>query len=378
MKRKKIGIIGGGQLALMLIEAAIPWNIPCNILDSEGCSASPLADTHIKGSLYDKKAIQALAECSDILTFETEHFDVEAVIELVKTNQIECIPSPEILYTIQNKHRQKQFFEKHNLPTAPFVSVQSPKEWIKAAQELGTDIFVAKLHTGGYDGKGVLVCEKNNIQQVFDAPCIIEKYIPRKHEIAVIVARNRKKEVVTYPVVEMVFDEEANILKYLICPARIDKNLSTKAQSLAAQAVEYLNGIGIFAVEMFVAQDNTLLLNEIAPRPHNSGHHTIESCYTSQYEQLLRIILDLPLGSTDLIQPAVMLNLLGEKGYQGVPYYEGIDEALLIEGVYVHLYNKSQTRSLRKMGHVTIIDKDIQTAIQKAQQINIKVKAKQN
>lgn len=219
---KKIGIIGGGQLGLMLLEASIPWNIPCNILDVEGCSAGILAHKHIKGSLYDKTAIQELAQHSDILTFEIEHFDVEAVIDLVHEQKIECIPSPEILYIIQDKHKQKQFFQKHNLPTAPFVSVNNPKEWQKAAEELAVNKFVAKLHKGGYDGKGVIICETNNIKETFDAPCIIETFVPCQHEISVIVARDKKGNVVSYPTVEMVFDEEANLLRYLLCPARIN------------------------------------------------------------------------------------------------------------------------------------------------------------
>lgn len=370
---KKIGIIGGGQLGLMLMEAAVPYNIQCNILDTEECSAGYLAYKHIKGSLYDKKAIKKLAKHSDILTYEIEHFDTQTVKKLAQQGKITCIPSPDILDIIQDKHKQKLFFEKHHIPTAPFVSVDSSKEWKSAAQKLHTEKFVAKLHKGGYDGKGVLICEVQNITQTFDAPCVIEKFIPCKHEIAVMVARNKQGKTTVYPAVEMVFDEEANLLKYLLCPARISEKVAQQAKDIAVQTIEHLNGTGIFAVEMFITQDDAVLVNEIAPRPHNSGHHTIEACYTSQYEQLLRILLDLPLGSTELIKPAVMLNLLGEKGHQGIPEYKGLEEALCIKGVYVHLYNKKETRPMRKMGHITVLGDTLEEAIQKAEQIQIKV-----
>ncbi len=370
---KKIGIIGGGQLGLMLMEAAVPFNIKCNILDTEDCSAGYLAHKHIISNLYDKKAIKKLAKHSDILTYEIEHFDTETVLELTKKDKITCIPCPEILHIIQDKYKQKCFFEEHQIPTAPFVSVNSPKEWKKAAEQLNTDTFVAKLHKGGYDGKGVLICDKNSLTQTFDAPCIIEKFIPCKHEIAIIVARDKQGKIAVYPAIEMVFDEEANLLKYLLCPARVSEKLAQQAQNIAIQVVEALNGIGIFAIEMFVTQEDTVLVNEIAPRPHNSGHHTIEACYTSQYEQLIRILLDLPLGSTELIKPAVMLNLLGEKEYQGIPMYVGLEQALQIQGVYVHLYNKKETRPMRKMGHVTILGNTLEEAMKKAEQIQIKV-----
>jgi 5-(carboxyamino)imidazole ribonucleotide synthase len=372
---KKIGIIGGGQLGLMLMEAGIPYSVRFSILDEETCSAGYLAEKHIIGSLHDKKAIKKLAKHSDILTYEIEHFNVDMVSELVKKGKIHCIPSPDILHIIQDKYKQKLFFEKHQIPTAPFVSVNSPKEWKKAAEKLNTHKFVAKLHKGGYDGKGVLICNASDITETFDAPCVIEKFIPCKHEIAVIVARNSHGNIAVYPAVEMVFDEKANLLKYLLCPARVSEKVAEQAKSIAVNVVECLQGIGIFAVEMFVTQEDLVLVNEIAPRPHNSGHHTIEACYTSQYEQLVRILLDLPLGSTDLIKPAVMLNLLGEKEHHGIAVYTGLEEALRTQGVYVHLYNKRETRPMRKMGHVTILGNTLQDAIQKAEQIQIKVMA---
>lgn len=370
---KKIGIIGGGQLGLMLMEAAVPFNIKCNILDAEDCSAGYLAYKHVTGDLYDKKAIKKLARHSDILTYEIEHFNVEAVTELAKKRKINCIPSPHILDIIQDKYKQKLFFEKNQIPTAPFVSVNHSGEWRKAAQQLDSKVFVAKLHRGGYDGKGVLICDIENITEIFDAPCVIEKFIPCKHEIAVMVVRDTQGSTAVYPVVEMVFDAEANLLKYLLCPARITEKVAEQAKNIAVDAIQSLGGIGVFAVEMFVTQEDMILVNEIAPRPHNSGHHTIEACYTSQYEQLIRILLGFPLGSTDLIKPAVMLNLLGEKGYHGTAIYTGLEEALRIEGVYVHLYNKKETRPLRKMGHVTVLGNTLEEAIQKAEQVQIKI-----
>lgn len=363
---KTIGIIGGGQLGLMLMEAAIPYNVKCNILDQADCSAGYLAYEHIIGSLYDKEAIKKLAERSDILTYEIEHFDTSTVIELAKQNKITCIPSPEILYIIQDKYKQKVFFKEHQIPTAPFVSVSSPKEWENAADTLKADIFVAKLHKGGYDGKGVLISHKNHITDTFDAPCIIEQFIPCQCEIAIIVARDKQGKIAVYPPVEMVFDNQANILKYLLCPARISETLSEQAQDIAIKVVEALSGVGIFAIEMFITAEGSVLVNEIAPRPHNSGHHTIEACYTSQYEQLIRILLDLPLGSTKLIKPAVMLNLLGQKEHNNPPIYSGLEKVLELEGVYVHLYNKTHVRPMRKMGHITILADTLSEAIQKA------------
>jgi len=370
---KEIGIIGGGQLGLMLIEASVPYNVKCNILDVEDCSASYLANKHIVGNLYDEKSIKKLAEHSSILTYEIEHFNVQAVAELAQKGKIDCIPSPDILHIIQDKYKQKLFFEKHHIPTAPFVSVNSPQEWKKAADSLNTNTFVAKLHKGGYDGKGVLICNKNNLTETFDAPCVIEKFIPCKHEIAVMVARDKKGNIAVYPAVEMVFDPEANVLKYLLCPARVSEKVAENAKNIAVDVVKHLGSAGLFAVEMFVTQDDAILVNEIAPRPHNSGHHTIEACYTSQYEQLIRILLDLPLGSTNLIKPALMLNLLGEKEQQGTVTYTGLEQALQMEGVYVHLYNKEETRPMRKMGHVTVLGDTLEDVMRKAEQIQIKV-----
>lgn len=366
---KVIGVIGGGQLGKMLIESASPWNVSFAVLDQPGSPALPLADKVVYGKLTDGKAIRELASLADILTYEIEHIDVDTLSALEKEG-VEVIPSPSILTLIKDKGLQKEFYAAHGLPTARFqlIGEDDPLEHILDSWE--DDIVVLKSRKEGYDGKGVSIIEKEKLlngHRPFPGPWVLEQHIHNATELSVLVARDRQKNMLTYPVVEMVFDPEANLVDTLIAPANISLSLEEKAREIAVKAIEALDGIGIFAVEMFLSVTGDIYINEIAPRPHNSGHHTIEACYTSQYEQLVRIILGLPMGSTGLVRPAVMINLLGPEGVGGDYQVAGLDKVLQMSGVYLHLYNKATTRYKRKMGHCTILGDTQEDAMQKAE-----------
>lgn len=368
--RKQIGIIGGGQLGKMLIEAAQPWNTFFHILEAtDDAPASRIADSQILGKLTDDALIRELAQKSDVLTYEIEHVGVDTLKDL-EANGTRVVPSPQILEIIKDKGLQKQFYADNTIPTAPFKLVNSPEEWLAAAAELGITRFAAKSRTDGYDGKGVALCSVEELKQSgnfpFPGPTLIESFVDCEKELSVIVARKRNGEVITFPAVEMEFDPIANLVEFLACPARISSETEEKAKAIAIQCIEAFDGEGLFAVELFLTKDGEILVNEIAPRPHNSGHHTIEANYTSQYEQLNRILLDLPLGATDLVSPAVMINLLGSEGVNGAYSIDGLDEILALPGVYIHLYGKAETRPKRKMGHATILAPTLEEAIEKA------------
>jgi len=280
------------------------------------------------------------------------------LLELEKQG-VEVIPSPRILQVIQDKGTQKEFFAQHQIPTAPFILVNDKEDWEKAITTLGGAKMVAKTRKDGYDGKGVTIFNTEPVLSgasdiPFQQPCVLEKFIPCEKEISVMVARDKQGDTKAWPVVEMEFDPIANLVTFLDCPASISNEIEQSAKQLAIDTITKLDGIGVFAVEMFLTANGELLVNEIAPRPHNSGHHTIEACYTSQFEQLVRILLDLPLGNTDLIQPAVMMNLLGAEDFSGTYKLKGMEEAMRIPGVYIHLYGKKESKPMRKMGHVTI------------------------
>jgi 5-(carboxyamino)imidazole ribonucleotide synthase len=367
----RIGIIGGGQLGKMLIEAAQPLNIYCNILENDAhAPASRIADAQIVGSLTDGDKIRELAAISDVLTYEIEHVGVDTLHQLEAEGKL-IIPSPKILEIIKDKGLQKQFYADNGIPTAPFVLVDSPAHWAEALQKAGFTKFAAKSRTDGYDGKGVALCNTADILSgktpiPFDGPCMLEAFIECEKELSVIVARDREGNTTTFPLVEMEFDPIANLVEYLACPAQVSGVIEEEASRLATLTIDKMQGVGIFAVEMFLDKEGIVLVNEVAPRPHNSGHHTIEACYTSQYEQLLRILAGLPLGPTTLIQPAVMLNLLGAEGFSGKYRLQGIEEVMTMPGVYIHLYNKKESRPMRKMGHVSIIAPTLDEAKQKA------------
>ncbi len=354
---QKIGILGGGQLGKMLIQEAVNWNLHCKVLDNDGqAPCSTLAAEFVKGNLQDETAIINFAQDCDIITIEIENVNVEALKKLAAQGKT-VYPQPEVIELIQDKRKQKLFYQAQQIPTAEFYLTDNQADLHQHTHFLPA---VHKLGKAGYDGKGVQKINTSaDLHKGFDAPSVLEKMIPFEKEIAVIVARNPKGDIQSFPVVEMVFEPEQNLVEYLFAPADISATSAQKATAIAEKIVEKLGIVGILAVEMFLLPDGEILVNEVAPRPHNSGHHTIEANITSQYQQHLRAILNLPLGDTSTRTPAAMLNVLGAVGYEGKAYYEGLPTVLSVSGVYVHLYGKSTTKPFRKMGHVTILGKDL-------------------
>lgn len=366
-KTARMGILGGGQLGRMLIQEAINLNVRIAVLDPDpDAPCAALCDRFVQGSFKDREAVLAFGRSVDFLTVEIEHVDVGA-LEILEQEGIVVRPSSRILKLVQDKGAQKIFYRTNGIPTAPFHLVGGRAE-ISAHEDFLP--VMQKLRTGGYDGKGVRpIRTSGEVATAFDAPSVLEKFVSFEKELAVIVARNSKGETVTYPAVEMEFNPEANLVEFLFSPARINRETEIKAGQLAERLADALHLEGVLAVEMFLTNSGDLLVNEIAPRPHNSGHATIEANRTSQYEQHLRAVLDLPLGDTTLIQPTVMVNLLGEKGFDGEAAYLGMDESLAIHGVHVHLYGKRYTKPFRKMGHVTVCDESLDKAIEKAKKV---------
>lgn len=367
----KLGIISGGQLGKMLIQEASKWGITTYVLDNEeNCPAGSIASQYIKGSNTDFESVYKFGKLVDILTFEIENINIDALKQL-KAEGLKILPDPEILELIQDKGKQKEFYSENNIPTSKFSTYNNLSELKEAINKSKISFpFVQKLRQGGYDGRGVAVINnENEIHNLLDGASIIEQKIEIEKELAVIVARNYSGEIKSYPVVEMVFDEKANIVDMLICPSTISNEQSTKAIKIAEEIIGLLKMEGILAVEFFVDNDGDVIVNEMAPRTHNSGHHTIESIITSQFEQHLRAILNLPLGSTKLKLPAVMLNILGEVGYEGPVRYKGLTEIMAIEGVKIHLYGKKISKPYRKMGHITIIASTLETALEKAEKV---------
>ena len=366
-----IGIIGGGQLGKMLIESGMPWNLQYNVIDPDpAASCKFYANTFINSGLKDAEAIADLARISDVITYEIEHLNTEVLLELESHGKT-IIPSPSILRIIQDKGLQKQFYRDNNLPTAKYRLVEKKDDWASILNLFEGDKIVAKLCKGGYDGKGVSICNKKDIEAgiiPFDEPCIIEEFISGCREIAILVASN-SQETVTWPSIEMDFDPKLNLVDLLFSPGNLDSETEQKASKIAVAAIKALNGKGVFAVELFVTPDGEVLINEIAPRPHNSGHHTIEASITSQYEQLNRILLNLPLGNTDLVKPAAMVNIIGPDDITGNYKLEGLEKAMQIPGFYLHLYKKNETRPGRKMGHYTVLADTVDEAIKKALEI---------
>jgi 5-(carboxyamino)imidazole ribonucleotide synthase len=372
--KQKIGILGGGQLGRMLIEEALRLNVQVNILESsKSCPCFHLANTFIEGALTDEIKINELAAISDVLTFEIEHVNTEALIKLEDAGKT-IIPSPRVLQIIQDKGLQKQYYTENHVPTAPFVLVNNKQDWNSAIATLGTEKFVAKTRTDGYDGKGVTILNSesilnNNDLIPFETPCVLEAFIPCEKEISIIVAKDIFGKTVAYDAVEMEFDSEANLVTFLYSPADVSKQIAEKAKQIAVQTINQFKSAGIFAVEMFVTLHGEILVNEIAPRPHNSGHHTIEASYTSQYEQLTRILLGLPVGCVGLLKPAAMINLLGDKSFSGPYVIKNLDQIHQIEGTYLHLYDKLESKPSRKMGHITILANSIEEVKAKAQKV---------
>ncbi len=364
---KTIGVLGGGQLGRMLIQSGINLNLHFNILDPDkNAPCAGIANTFCTGDLTEADAVYEFGKKADLITIEIESVNVEALKKLRDEGK-EVYPQPEIIEIIQDKGLQKMFFSENDIPSPDFFLVENKEQIEKYKDQFP---FFQKLRKGGYDGKGVIKLKgSENLSQAFDAPSVLEKLVALKTEISVIVARNRQGEIKTFPAVECAFNEEANLVEFLFSPANISKALEEQAQFLATRIAEKLGIIGVLAVEMFVTQKDELFVNELAPRPHNSGHHTIEGNITSQFEQHLRAILGLPLGNTAITCPAVMLNLLGEKGHTGDAAYSGIEQALEMSGVHIHLYGKAKTKPFRKMGHVTITAPTLAEARKKALQV---------
>ena len=367
----KLGILGGGQLGRMLLADTQKFDIHTSILD--GNASAPCAEicnTFVVGDLLDFEAVYHFGKTVDLLTIEIENVNLDALDKLEEEG-LTIYPKPKDLRIIQSKARQKNFYLDHQIPTAEFSHYPYLQELIHSYENNIINFpFVWKAARFGYDGNGVKIVRNiEDLQSLPKVECITEKLIPFKNELAVIVARNAAGETTTYPVVEMEFHPEANQVEYVICPARIDFNVAEKAREIALDVVSKLDFVGLLAVEMFQTVDDKILVNEVAPRPHNSGHYSIEASYTSQFEQHLRSILNLPLGNTESKVAGIMVNLVGEEGFSGEVHYENLNDILKIDGVTPHIYGKKETRPFRKMGHVTIINSDIDKARAIAQQV---------
>lgn len=351
-EKVKIGVLGGGQLGLMLLQAAIDWNLHVKILenDTEAPCAS-IAPEFVKGSLQDFETVLAFGQDCEIITIEIEKVNIEALEALEKQGK-KVFPQPSVLRVIQDKRIQKQFYKENGIPTADFVLTENAEDARKHESFLPA---FHKLGKDGYDGKGVQrIASSADFEKLFDAPSLLEKAVDFEKELAVIVARNENGEVCTFPTVEMVFHPEVNLVEFLFAPANISAEIDQKAKGIALKTAQSLNIVGLLAVEMFLTKSGEILVNEVAPRPHNSGHHTIRANFTSQYEQHWRSILGLPLGDTTAYCTSAMLNLLGAEGHIGNAVYEGMDLILGKPGIYPFLYGKKITKPFRKMGHITL------------------------
>ena len=371
---QKVGILGGGQLGKMLCQAGSKMGLNLYVLEQdETFPAWSVCPNFTKGDITSYNDVMAFGKDMDIITIEIENVNIEALEALRKMGK-RVFPSPAALNIIRDKGKQKIFYEGMGFPTSEFT-VYKHKDDIQRDIQEGTLSypFVQKLRTEGYDGKGVQVI-RTAADELFDSESIVESLVDIEKEIAVIVARNPSGQCVTYPVVEMHFHPEANLVEYLFSPSMISAAQQQAAAALAVSVAEKLDVTGLLAVEMFVDNQGRILVNEVAPRPHNSGHHTIEACYVSQFEMHLRALLDLPLTGTEQLLPAVMINLLGEEGYSGNAVYTNIEYALSMAGVNIHIYGKNATRPYRKMGHVTIVDGSMEKAIEKALQVRDKLK----
>ncbi|WP_291402391.1 5-(carboxyamino)imidazole ribonucleotide synthase [Daejeonella sp.] len=370
----KLGVLGGGQLGRMLIQESINFNISSHVLDPDAnAPCKDLCEKFVQGSLTDYETVYNFGKNLDILTIEIEKVNVDALEQLEKEG-VKVYPQSRVIRLIQDKGTQKQFFKENDIETASFQLFKNKEDLIKANIPFP---FIQKLRRDGYDGKGVCsIKTETDLEKAFHEPSLIEEWIPFEKELAVIVARNEDGKVKTFPCVEMEFNPEANLVEFLISPSTLSTEILDLANETAIKVAERLKIVGILAVELFLTKDGKILVNEIAPRPHNSGHQSIEGNYTSQYEQLIRAIFNMPLGDTRSINHAVMINLLGEKGFEGPARYEGLNEALALDGVYLHLYGKKSTKPFRKMGHVTILDEDRQKAIEKAKFVQRTIKVK--
>ncbi|EID74613.1 5-(carboxyamino)imidazole ribonucleotide synthase [Imtechella halotolerans] len=366
-----LGILGGGQLGKMLLYETRKYDIRTIVLDPSADAPCRIACNNFEqGSLMDFDTVYNFGKKADVLTYEIELVNVKALEQLEKEG-VKVFPSSKTLRTIQNKATQKLFYVDHEIPTAPFTRFAYTSEILPAMEHEALSFpFVWKSTQFGYDGMGVKVIRKaEDLNELPNVECIAEHMIPFKNELAVIVSRNVSGEVKTYPVVEMEFHPEANQVEYVICPARIDESVAQKAQEIALKVSNAIEHVGLLAVEMFQTEDDHILVNEVAPRPHNSGHYSIEASYTNQFEQHLRAILDLPLGKTNSKLAGIMVNLVGAEGHFGDVVYENIEDIMKMDGVTPHIYGKRETRPFRKMGHVTIIHEEVAEARKIAQKV---------
>ncbi|HHH19899.1 MAG TPA: 5-(carboxyamino)imidazole ribonucleotide synthase [Campylobacterales bacterium] len=370
----KLGIIGGGQLGKIMSQEAKKMGFHVTILDpTYNCPAAQVSDKHIMGGFHDKEKLEQLVQETDVATFELEHVDTSILKELYDHGH-RIHPSPYVIELIQNKYEQKKLLDERGIPVPAYKSVAFEED----LASFGFPV-IQKSKREGYDGKGVLMLKSaDDIPQAIQSESFIEELVDINKELAVLVARNIEGEIKCYPVVEMLFDDRVNICDSVMAPARVSPEIEAKSIEISIRSIEALEGVGIFGVELFLTQSGEILVNEIAPRPHNSGHYTVEACATSQFEQIIRAVTNLPLGSTKLISPAVMVNLLGELGYEGEPFIEGIHDALEIPELSFHFYGKSFTKPFRKMGHVTVLDDDVDRALIKANKAKNILKIKGN
>lgn len=370
-KSYRLGILGGGQLGRMFIQEAINFDVHVHIMENDiHAPSSAIANSFTKGDITDYNDVFNFGKDKDTLTVEIENVNIQALYDLEKAG-VNIYPQPHILEMIKDKGIQKQFYIDNDIPTSPFALID---ESTSKSELVNAIPFVHKMRTGGYDGKGVAIIRKEeDLDESFSGLSLREDLVPFQKELSVIVSRNAKGETAVYPTVECEFND-ANLVEFLFSPANITPEIELKAENLAIEVINKVGLVGILAVELFLTQDNELLVNEIAPRPHNSGHHTIECNITSQFEQHMRSVLNFPLGATDIIRNGAMINLIGEKGYTGPAFYKGLEDIISEKGVHVHIYGKEETKPNRKMGHITIASSSIENAKQLAKKIKDKIR----
>ena len=363
----KVGILGGGQLGRMLLQAAANYPVETFVLENDPeCPAAHLCNHFTRGDIKNFDAVYAFGKNLDALTIEIENVNVEA-LEKLEAEGVKIYPRPSVLKIIKNKIFQKEYYKSNEIPSPEFIITNNLQELKNAGDFLPA---VHKLGEGGYDGRGVQILRtQEDIDKGFDKPSVLEKMVAIQKEVAQMVAINEKGETVLYPPVEMHFDADLNMLDYQLCPAEIEEKTLWKIEAIALSVVRNFKSPGIFAIELFIDKNGDVLVNETAPRVHNSGHHTIEAHFSSQFDMLWRIVLGFPLGNTDAILPSIMVNVIGAEGFNGDAKYEGLEEALKIENAFVHLYGKKQTKPGRKMGHVTIISGDKQELLHQSNKV---------
>ena len=362
--KQTIGILGGGQLGKMLLNITRQWDLQTKVMDPSAEAPARIACNHfVQGDLMDYQTVVDFGKEVDVLTIEIENVNADALATLEQQG-VKVYPQAAVLKVIQNKCHQKQFYQKNKIPTASFQLFNS-KEELKDAVGRGliSFPFVWKSESMGYDGYGVQIVRSNqNLEEIKEGACMAEELVAIEKELGIIVCRSPKGETRCYPCVEMEFHPEANQVEYVLSPARISKDVAKKAEEIALAVSKAFQHVGLLAVELFLTKDGEIWVNEVAPRPHNSGHYSIEASYTSQFEQHIRALLDLPLGNTANKVSGVMVNLVGKEGHNGPVHYKNIEHILAIEGVNPHIYGKKETRPFRKMGHITIVNKELSVA----------------